>query len=170
MECRLKSWGLHDTNRSLIARLRVWSAIVRRGDGGALVEFALIAPLLLLIATGIFSLGTALYQKLQLTEAVSSATRFLASDRGDTDPCTTTTNNLYAAAPFLNRSNLSITYTLNGTSNGTGVTSCSGTTNLVTGGTAQITAKYPIFVGFFNYKSSSPGSISLQAELTEVVQ
>ena len=56
-----------------------------------MVETALVMPIILLFMTGMFSLSTVLYQKLELIEAVSSGARFLAVDRGDTDPCRNTT-------------------------------------------------------------------------------
>src|SRR5664279_4854272 len=71
-----------------------------RGDhGGALVEMALVMPIMLAMLTGIFSFSVVLYQKLQLGEAVSNAGRVMALERGDTDPCLTTANAIYAAAP-----------------------------------------------------------------------
>ncbi|HEY2470740.1 MAG TPA: TadE/TadG family type IV pilus assembly protein [Terracidiphilus sp.] len=136
-------------------------------QGGALVEMAVTLPLILLLMTGIFSFSVALYQKLQLAEAVSNAGRVLAAERGDTDPCKTTTSALYAAAPGLAQSNLTISYTLNGVSVGSGVTSCSGTTNMIAGGSAQITATYPTSVSVYGKGLSS---FNLATQITEVVQ
>jgi hypothetical protein len=52
-------------------------------QGGAPVEMAVSLPVVLLLMTGIFSFSTALYQKLQLAEAVSNAGRVLAAERED---------------------------------------------------------------------------------------
>ena len=84
---------------SEIARLR--GLFGTDSEGGALVEMAVTLPIVMAVMTGIFSFSIALYQKLQLAEAVSNAGHLLATDRGDTDPCTTATNAVYAAAPGL---------------------------------------------------------------------
>ena len=97
-----------------------------RGEqGSALVEMALVMPVMLMMLTGIFSFSVVLYQKLQLGEAVSNAGRVMALERGDTDPCATTASAIYAAAPALAKANLTLTFTLGGTN----------TSGTVTGGT-----------------------------------
>ena len=89
------------------------------GDhGGALVEMALVMPIMLAMLTSIFSFSVVLYQKLQLGEAVSNAGRVMALERGDTDPCATTANAIYAAAPALAKSSMTLTFTLGGTNSG----------------------------------------------------
>ena len=75
-----------------------------------LVEMALVMPVMLMMLTGIFSFSVVLYQKLQLAEAVSNAGRVMALERDDTDPCATTAAALYAAAPALAQSNLTLTF------------------------------------------------------------
>src|SRR5580700_6007189 len=74
---------------------------IRSEHGGALVEMALVMPVMLAMLTSIFSFSVVLYQKLQLGEAVSNAGRVMALERGDTDPCATTASSIYAAAPAL---------------------------------------------------------------------
>jgi Flp pilus assembly protein TadG len=152
-------------NRGL--RLRFFRALRSDAQGSALVEMAVTLPLILLLMTGIFSFSVALYQKLQLAEAISNAGRVLAAERGDTDPCKATTSAIYAAAPGLAQSNLTISYTLNGVAVGNGVTTCSGTTNMVAGGPAQITATYPTAVSVYG---KSLSSFNLTTQITEVVQ
>jgi len=158
------SRGARKRSHLLQRMCRAWMKDVR---GGALVETAVSLPVILLLMTGIFSFGIALYQKLALAEAVSAGGRVLAAERGDTDPCQTTTNAIYGAAPTLSRSNLTISYVLNGVAVGTGVTTCSGTTNLVNGGTAQIIATYPTTIGVYG---KNWGSFNLGTQITEVVQ
>lgn len=70
-------------------------------SGSSLVELAVTLPIILLIMTGIFTFSIAFNQKLVLAEAVSTGGRFLATDRGDTDPCATTASRVYAASPPL---------------------------------------------------------------------
>ena len=76
--------------------------------GGAMVEMALVMPVMLCLITGIFSVSMALYQKLQLAEAMSSAGRVLAADRGATDPCADTVAAVDAAAPGLATSSIGL--------------------------------------------------------------
>jgi len=151
--------------RSMLQKIR--AIFVSDTQGGALVEIAVTLPMVLLLMTGIFSFSIALYQKLQLAEAISNGGRVLAVDRGDTNPCQTTTAAIYAAAPGLTQSNLTISYTLNGVPVGTGVTTCAGTTNMVSGQPAQIVATYPISVGVYG---KNWGSFTLSTQITEVVQ
>jgi Flp pilus assembly protein TadG len=136
-----------------------------REEGSALVETALVLPIICLLMTGIFSFSIALYQKLELAHGVASGARFLAADRGDTDPCDATAQKVYASAPTLAQSSINMTFVLNGTSY-TGKT-CSGTTNLVSGTTAQITATYPCSVSVYGMTF---GSCTLTESITEVVQ
>ena len=130
---------------------------------------AVTLPLIMLIMTGIFSFSIAIYQKLQLAEAVSNGGHYLAVDRGDTDPCLTVANAIYAAAPGLNQNSLSLTFTINGGAS-TGPT-CSGSTgasNMTSGGTAEIQATYPCSLSVYGMNFSS--GCSLQTQITEVVQ
>lgn len=158
--------------RSVIARIRQFFG--SDGEGGALVEMAVSLPLLLLILTGIFSFSVALYQKLQLAESVSTAGRTLAVSRGVVDPCQTASNALYAAAPGLTSSGITLKYTLNGvTTNGA---SCSGggttpNANMVQGQNAQVQAQYSCFLNvLWIWGNSMVGPCTLYAQVTEVVQ
>jgi Flp pilus assembly protein TadG len=141
-------------------------------QGSALVEMALAMPLMMLIMTGIFSFSNALYQKLSLSEGVSVGGRVLAVDRGDTDPCKTATAAIVAAAPSLNNSNMSLTYTLDGVSQGSGTTSCPGTSgaanaDMVSGKNSVIQATYKCSLGVYG---SNFGTCTINEQITEVVQ
>ncbi len=110
-------------------------------DGQALIEFAFSVPLLLLLVTGIAAFGIVLNNYQELTNATSASAQTLSMSRGQTsDPCGTTAQAFYAAAPTLHRGNLAFTITLNGTN--VGGTSCSSAT-LVENQTAQVTVTYP---------------------------
>lgn len=138
-------------------------------EGGALVEMAVTLPLIMLIMTGIFSFSVAIYQKLQLSEAVSNGGHYMAVDRGDTDPCKTVANAIYAAAPGLSSSSMSLSFTINGgSSTGPTCTGSAGASNMVSGGTAQILATYPCTLSVYGMSFAS--NCSLQTEITEVVQ
>jgi len=156
---------------SFAARLR---ALMGSGThGAALVEMAVALPPLLLLITGVAAFSTALAQKLELAEAVSNGGHFLATDRGDHDPCTSAYKAVDAAAPTLNSANIQLTITLNGVGTGPSATpSCPGATgqpnaNLVLGGNAKIAATYTCSIRAYGY--SYPGC-GLSTSLTEVVQ
>ena len=144
----------------------------RNDDGGALVEFALTLPLILLLMTGIFTFSIALWQKITLSEAMSVGGRLLAVDRGDTDPCKTATTSIYGAAPGLSQTNLTLTFTLNGVNYGSGVTTCPGPSgaknaNMVQGQTVMIQASYPLSLAVYGTQYSG---MSLGSQITEVIQ
>jgi Flp pilus assembly protein TadG len=143
--------------------------IDRGEEGGALVEMAVTLPVLFLVMTGIFSFSIALYQKLELAQAVSTGSRFLATDRGDTDPCASTATKVYAAAPSLSPSGMTFSFVLTGTS-GTSTTystaSCSGAV-MATGGSAQLKITYPCTLQVYGVNFSG---CSLSTAVTEVIQ
>ncbi len=59
----------------------------RREDGQALVEFALVLPLLLVLLTAILQFGLMFNNYITLTDAVRSGARTLALGRGLSNPC-----------------------------------------------------------------------------------
>lgn len=147
---------------------------LRRNEGNAILETALMMPIVLLILTGIFYFSIALFQKMQLAEAVSIAGRYLAVDRGDTDPCKSTATQLYSAAPGFTQSKMTLTFTLNGTvTNGA---TCPGSgglanANMVSGGTGQVQATYPCTLSFFPaFGNKISTTCSLTSQVTELVQ
>ena len=136
-------------------------------EGGALVELGVTLPIIFLLMTGIFAFSIAIYQKLALSEGVSAGARVLAEDRGlDTDPCTTASKAVYAAAPSLAQSNITFTYTINGVA--TSGSSCSGTT-LVSNTSGQIQAVYPFTIHMYGFGYVSPGSTSQTLSLTSII-
>jgi Flp pilus assembly protein TadG len=160
---------------SLVSHVR--ERVVSDEEGSALVEMAVTLPLVLLAMTGIFSFSIALYQQLQLAEAVSAAGHLLAVDRGDHDPCATATHAVYNAAPGLASGSLNIQIVLNG-KNETPSSSCPGSgttdpnTDLVQSANAQIVASYPSSLNFVNIWQSGSGfgNITIGSQVTEVVQ
>jgi Flp pilus assembly protein TadG len=141
-------------------------------EGGALVEMAVTLPLILLLMTGIFTFSIALYQKMALAEAVSAGGRALSVGRGDSDACATAGTAIYAAAPGLDSSKMTLAFVI--TPNGGSATtyssaSCSGITTLGTkeGGTAALTVSYPCSLSIFG---KSISSCTLSSSITEVIQ
>ena len=144
-------------------------AVKSSEEGSTLVEMAVTLPLLMMIMTGIFSFSIAIYQKLQLAEAVSNGGHYLAVDRGDADPCKTVANAIYSAAPGLNQNSISLTFTLNGVSTGPTCPGASGAANanMVSAGNAEVQASYPCSLSVYG---ASFSSCSIQSEITEVIQ
>ena len=150
-------------------------------EGGALVEMAVTLPLIMLIMTGIFSFSMALYQKLQLAEAVAAAGRELAIDRGSHDPCADITSAIDNGAPGLNQTTLNngIVITINGITEPSGSCPGSGTTGSNTdlenakGLNVQIQVTYPTTLSVVNVWGNGTGgfsSLNLISQVTEVVQ
>lgn len=98
----------------------MWS--VRRFQRGAVaVEFALVAPLLLLLLLGIFQFGWLFNNYLMLTQATSAGSRLFSVQRGYPSPCTTAYNAVKSAAPGLNAASISMSCSVN---NGTVCSAC----------------------------------------------
>jgi len=160
------------------ARARDWIRILqsrrtRRGwkvifgeQGSSVVEIALVTPIVLLLMTGMFSVSVVTYEKLELAEAVSAGARYLAVDRGDNDPCATVANAVYAAAPNLSKTKMSLSFVLNGTSYSNTAT-CSGTSAMVSGASAKLTATYPCTLKWYKMAATS---CSLTVSTSEVIQ
>jgi Flp pilus assembly protein TadG len=180
---RFTSCLLHPRATSRLSRM--CSLVIRGQVGSALVEMGIAMPVMLLMLTGIFSFSVVLYQKLQLGESVSNAGRVMALERGDTDPCATTASAIYAAAPALAKSNLTLTFVLGGTNTSgtvTGGTTYGGTKGtaptctaagnggaaaLQSGWPAQISATYPCN---FSVYANNLGSCSVSTTVIEVIQ
>ncbi len=85
---------------------------IRRNENGqALVEFALVAPLLFLILFGIIQFGIAFMHSVTLTDAVRAGARKAAVSRSAADPTQATKNALLGAATDLDPSKVSTTVT-----------------------------------------------------------
>jgi hypothetical protein len=163
---------------SLVARVRRF--INADSEGNALVEMAVTLPLIMLIMTGIFSFSMALYQKLQLAEAVAAAGRQLAVDRGSHDPCADVQNAIDNGAPGLSQSTLNpgIVVTINGitepsgTCPGPGATGENADLQNAKGLNAQIQVTYPTTLSVVNVWGNGQGlgSVNLISQVTEVVQ
>jgi TadE-like protein len=134
--------------------------------GGAVIEFTLIMPVLLLTMTGMAAFGFAIHNEIVLTNAVNTGAQLLAFSRGQTtDPCATAYSAITGAAPSLT-SGLSLSFVIDGTSYPS-TTSCpSGTASMVQGTSAQITGTYPCALGVYGESFTC----QLRAQTTEFIQ
>jgi Flp pilus assembly protein TadG len=130
-------------------RGRWWTAIGRSprrlaGEcgGASAVEFALLAPILLLLAVGMAQFGMALNQYIMLTEAVRDGARLLSIARGSSTPYTSTINQVKSSAGTLTAASLTITTTVNGTACATD-SACSTALSSASGQAASVSATYP---------------------------
>jgi len=126
-------------------------ARLRKGDeGNALVEFALILPVLMLILMGIFVVGIIFNQQMVLTHAVGTGADLLqqlssnAPLGSGTDPCALATAQIDAAsAGVLIPGNIHVDYHFNGADVGTSCTNDLDTAPDGTqGGQLTVTATY----------------------------
>ncbi len=173
----------HREKQSIIARVQSRSASGEEGQ--ALVEFALVASMLLVVVTGILIFGIFEMQLMSLTEGVNSAGRVLAVSSGLTlDPCAAAAQAVQNAAPLLNPNNLSYQIVLNPTPASGSTTahtynaaSCSSTSTttgapgyLVSGGSVSVTAyASKCSLAMFG-KNFLPGGCQIYQTITEVVQ
>jgi Flp pilus assembly protein TadG len=110
----------------------------RKQEGQAMVEFALILPLLLVIVLGIIHFGVVLNNYVTLTDAVRAGARQAAVSRTVANPTQATTDRVKQSAAGLDQSQLEITVTPYNPNDGTNT--------WVQGGDVTVEAKYPFSV------------------------
>jgi Flp pilus assembly protein TadG len=98
-----------------LARLEAAKAKSLGERGTALVEFALVAPMLLLIVLGTVQFGLTLGQYVTLTNAVGVGAMQFAISRGDTTPSSDAWNAITTAASTLTAASIKMTLTVNAT-------------------------------------------------------
>lgn len=172
------------------ATRRLRACLTSDSEGGALVETALVVPIMLTLITGMASFGIALNNYLLLSHAASIGARYLAINQGNfsngttTNPCAMAATQIQAAAVGIAASQLSYSITLTPTAAGTATTytssngasgfgsgsSCAtgGNANMGTGGgIVTVTVSHPVtpFVVFWSNRS-----LNLSATTTEIIQ
>lgn len=153
-------------------------ALGRRDEGQSLVEFGLVAPVLLIVLTGIFSFGIILTQYEVLTDSVSAGARAFALSRLQTtpalaasDPCAYAISVLEAASPSLKASSLTFAITYTNNQSTTPVvtnytTSCTALAGAMhSDDQVQITATYPVTPMIFKWATQSLNMTSTAVEL-----
>jgi Flp pilus assembly protein TadG len=155
--------------------------------GSALIEFALVVPLFMVLVFGLCSFGFMFTHYLELTEAVNIGGEQLAIARGNTlDPCLLAYNAVTKVSPYLNGSTMSFTLTLNGTgygpyTGGASKVTCSSTStttgapaNLIQGDPVALMVTYPCTVISFKFGTLvnfNPVPVcSIKAQITEISQ
>jgi Flp pilus assembly protein TadG len=134
------------------------------------IEFAFIAPVLLLMVVGAAVFGIAVNNYITLTGAASVGARQLSISRGDSTPYTDTVAQVEGAAPNLTPANLTITLTVNGTVCATDAACAALLAPAATAVVpATVTASYPcsLIVTGTNF---APSGCTLTANTTERVQ
>ena len=125
--------------------------IKRSEEGQALVEFALVAPLLFLILFGIIQFGIAFMNSVALTDAVRAGARKAAVSRSAADPTQATKTALLGAATDLDPSKVSINVT----------------SDWVSGDTVTVDATYPYQINLLGIVVASG---NLHSSTTERVE
>jgi Flp pilus assembly protein TadG len=134
--------------------------------GVAALEFALVAPILLMLAVGIAKFGLMLNNYVILTEAVADGARVFALGRGVTSPKTSAVGQVQSTASSLTGT-LTITLAVNGTACTTD-TGCNTALSTAQGQPATVTATYPcdLVVMGVNFAPSC----TLSSSTTEMVE
>jgi Flp pilus assembly protein TadG len=144
------------TARTFLSRLR-------REEGQALVEFALVLPVLLMIVTGITSFGIVFYRYVTLTDAVRVGARTLALQRGNSSPCTSAANQTVASAVDVGLTNSQLTFSYNGTPFYVSST-CSGSgATWNQGDSVTVQATIPYSLSIFGVITITSGHLTAQA-------
>ncbi|HWB47729.1 MAG TPA: TadE family protein [Stellaceae bacterium] len=140
--------------------------LARGSRGTVTIEFAIIAPVLLLLVLGTFQFGLVISNYVQLTNAVGAGTRQLSLSRGDSSPYTDTVGVITGSSPSLSTSSLTITLSVNGT-NCTNDSTCSTALSNAAGQSATVTATYPCSLAVYGYNFAP--SCTLSSQMTGLV-
>jgi TadE-like protein len=160
------------SRRSRVLRYLPGARLVSRGrreDGIALVEFALVLPVLLAVLTGILQFGLMFNRYITLTDAVRAGARTASLGRGLTNPCDPAVDQTVSSALDIGLTTGAVTVTPGGTS------TCSGASgypygsggNFVQGDAVTVTAHIPYAFQIFGV---SFGTIQLTAHATDPIE
>jgi Flp pilus assembly protein TadG len=171
-----------------IARCSVTRARARSERGQALLEFAYLLPILLILLLGMIAFGMTLNNYLEMTNGVTAGAQALAISRGQTlDPCATSAGPFYNATPNLTSANAKFTITISPAPGGSGSTyvlasnqanptcAAASTTSapasdLTQGATATVKVTYPCNLKVFGVNFAPGGTCTLTAQSAESIQ
>jgi Flp pilus assembly protein TadG len=128
---------------------------IRKDDGQAMVEFALIAPILLVLILGVIQFGIVLHDYLALTDAVRVGAREAAVSRNDPTGIADVEARVRASASELDQSQLDITITPGDPGTWT------------PGGDVSVEASYPIDIDLLGFVVFSGDLTSKATERVE---
>jgi Flp pilus assembly protein TadG len=126
--------------------------------GVSAIEFAIAAPVIMAMGTGILKFGVAMSQYMMLTNASAQGAMTLAMSRGAATPYASTITAITNAAPSLTSASITKTVRVAGTACTTD-SACSAL--LAAGATALVITSYPcdLTVMGFNFKSGCTLSV-----------
>lgn len=160
-------------NNRLFAILRT---MMSHDRGSSMVEFALVAPMVMVLITGMFCFGIGINNYMMLTNAVGAGARALALTRNQTspalaasDPCAYAIQIANQAAVGLNTS--AITYSVTwipatGSPTTYATASCSGAA-FDQGDTVQVKAVYALPIAVYGWSRRTANLTSQTAELVQ---
>jgi|SRR5271157_52821 len=131
---------------------RVRARLCSGSEGQAIVEFALVMPVLLMLLTAIFMFSIATYNAISLQTAVGQGVQVMATGQNIVDdPCGNATT-VIDTATTLNASLITIKFYAGGSLVTAGAGgSCAG---LTTGTEVTVTATYPCSLAIYNFARS----------------
>jgi Flp pilus assembly protein TadG len=132
---------------------------IRREDGQALIEFVLVLPILLMLATAITSFGLTFYRYIALTDAVRAGARTLSLGRGSPDPCTPAITETKNSANTPGVPVPTVQLIVNGVQENA---PCTSDSNWVQGNQVTVTASIPYSLNIFGVTVKS-GTLTAQA-------
>jgi Flp pilus assembly protein TadG len=142
------------------------SKVVAEDRGAAIVEFAIVAPILLVILLGIFQFGINMNQYVMLTNATAAGARLFSISRAAAAPRSTSVTLIEASAPTLKPASITFTFSVNGTACGADG-SCSTALAAVPGGSATVATSYPCMIQVLWFL---PPGCTLTAQSTERIE
>jgi Flp pilus assembly protein TadG len=144
-----------------------WPSTIKDSKGASAVEFALLAPVLFVLAVGIARFGIVLNNYIMLTEAVTDGARQLALARGSSTPYSAAVSAVQASASNLASGSLTITTSINGTACATD-TACQTALSTASGNPAAVSATYPCSLVVMGVNFAP--SCTLSATTTEMIE
>lgn len=143
---------------------RLW-----REEGQALVEFAVILPVLLMLLTGIIQFGLAYNKYITLTDAAQSGAQTLALGRGLSDPCDPAVAQTVQSANTIGLTSAQVTTSFGSSTDTCGTGSYPSRTggNEVPNDQATVTATIPYTFALFGL---SLGTLNLTASASDAIE
>jgi Flp pilus assembly protein TadG len=139
----------------------------RREGGQAMVEFALVLPLLLTLLTAILQFGLMYNKYMTLNDAVRAGARTLSLERGLADPCDDAVTQTVTAAAGTGLSTSQVTATVSGTSNCGAAAYPYGAGTVVQGDNGTVKATVPYAFSVFGVHL---GTVTLSASTTDEIE